>query len=134
MKALRFYWSKFGLNKTDHLSWSPPPARAVSPSQDGNYLLRSDVLQAISVPLAALCVAAILATAGWLCYRLGWAAYHGLRWLPAQRRMVFFTSVSLALEGVNAALWLANFAYTWAKDCSWFDKPGAAGRRRRSTM
>ena len=55
------------------------------PQQDPNLLLKSNTYPAVCAPLAALCVAAILATLGLLCKRLLWSRANGWRWTSKQR-------------------------------------------------
>lgn len=92
--------------------------------QDPNYLLRSNLLSQVSTPFAALCVAANLGALLLLGRRLWWAHAAGKRWTPRQRWSVGLAALSCALSLVNATCWLANLAYTWANECSWFRNSG----------
>ncbi|EFN52808.1 hypothetical protein CHLNCDRAFT_138469 [Chlorella variabilis] len=90
---------------------------------DPNLLLKDNTYPAVCAPLAALCVAAILATLGLLCKRLLWSRANGWRWTSKQRASVTFTTVALCLQLVGASSFLFNMIWIWVRLCSWFDTP-----------
>lgn len=91
-----------------------------------NYLVHhAPLLQQATVPQAAVCLAAILATGARLGERLWWARARGLSWRRRQRAGVSFTTWALGLQGANVALWLGVQAYIWAHPCSFSTTGGA---------
>lgn len=94
----------------------PPLTRLPHPPPRQDYLLHNRVLQRVTMPMASICLAFVLAIAAKLAARLWWA--RGMVWDQRTRLAVVVTTLALALQGCNLAMWVASLAYTWANPCS----------------